>query len=79
MQRLSIFALIVALIMAGCLPPAPAPVTLASPADGSTAGSLTPTLSWNGGTADTTYKLLIAGDSNFQNSVVDAANLRLIN
>ena len=79
MQRLSIFTLIVALMLAGCISPAPAAVTLTSPADGSTVGSLTPTLSWSGGTADTTYKLVIAGDSNFQNTVVDAANLRLVN
>ena len=79
MQRLFIFALIVVLMLAGCLSPAPAPVTLTSPADGGTTGSLTPTLSWMGGTADTTYKLVIAGDSNFQNTVVDAANLRLVN
>ena len=79
MQRLSITVLIVILMLAGCLSPAPAAVTLTSPADGSTTGSLTPTLSWNGGTSDTTYKLAIAGDSNFQNTVVDAANLRLVN
>jgi len=78
MQRLSIFALIVAFMLAGCLSPTPAPVNLTSPADGSIAGSVTPMLSWSGGTADTTYKLVIAGDSNFQSTVVDAANLRLV-
>jgi hypothetical protein len=79
MQRLLIFALIVALIPAGCLSPAPAPVTLTSPSDGDTAVSLMPTLSWSSGAADTSYNLIIAGDSNFQNSVVDAPNLRLVN
>jgi hypothetical protein len=79
MRRLAIFALIAALMLAGCISPAPAPVNLIAPADGITAGSLTPTLSWSGGTADTTYKLVIAGDSNFQKTVTDDANLRLVN
>ncbi len=49
-------------------------VSLSSPADGSTVDSLVPTLIW-GGPADTTYRLLIATDSNFQNLVIDASNL----
>jgi hypothetical protein len=79
MQRLYICALIAVLMLAGCISPLPVAVNLTAPADGSTVGSLTPTLSWSGGTADTTYSLVIAGDSNFQNTVVDATDLRLVN
>jgi hypothetical protein len=75
MRRLSFCILIISLILAGCVGPALAPVSLASPADGSTVNSVRPTLSWGGGAAHSTYRLSIASDSNFQNPVVDATNL----
>ena len=50
-------------------------VSLASPADGSSVLSLTPTLVWGGGSRAATYRLMIAKDSGFQNIVIDVNNI----
>jgi len=50
-------------------------VSLASPADGSSVLSLTPTLMWGGGSGAATYRLMIAKDSGFQNIVIDVNNI----
>ena len=51
-------------------------VSLASPADGSSVLSLTPTLMWGGGSGAATYRLMVAKDSGFQNLVIDVNNIR---
>ena len=79
MHRLFFCFLIAVLILSGCAEPAPVPVTLTSPEDGSTVSSLTPVLSWAGSTADTTYRLFVASDPNFQVLVIDAPNLSVVN
>lgn len=79
MQRIFIIALIMVIMLAGCVTPAPVVISLIEPANGSMVGSVTPTLSWRGGTENTIYRLIIAGDSNLQNVVLDAANLNLVN
>ena len=75
MRRLFMFGFILILILAGCLGPSLPPVSLASPADGSAVATLTPTLTWGGGAAGATYKLVVAADSNFQNAVIDAGSI----
>lgn len=70
--------LIIIMVLAGCIAPPPVLVSLLSPDDGSTTTSLMPVLSWSGGTADITYRLMIATDSNFQELVVDASNLSIV-
>ena len=79
MQRLFFAVLIAVMLFAGCVPPAPVAVTLTAPEDGSTVASPMPVLSWTGGTADTTYKLAVASDANFQNLVIDANGLSIVN
>jgi hypothetical protein len=75
MYRLKILALIFILLLAGCsISPSPT-LNLSSPANGSPVISLSPTLTW-GSLAGATYRLLVAKDSNFQDIVVDANNLR---
>lgn len=63
------------LLFAGCVAPPKLNVSLASPANGSTVLSITPTLTWGGGGGANTYRLMIASDSNFQNLVLDANNI----
>jgi hypothetical protein len=79
MQRLFVFISVIALILAGCSVPTPVAVNLSAPADGSTVASVTPVLSWTGGTADTNYRLAVASDVNFQGLVIDAPNLSIVN
>jgi|GEM_PF-463204 len=79
MRRLTVFCFFAILLLAGCINPAPAAVNLVAPANGATADSLTPTLFWSGGSSDSTYHLVVASDSNLQNTAIDAANLRLEN
>jgi len=67
--------IILALLLGGCLVPSGISVSLASPANGSTVLSLTPTLSWSGG-AGVTYRLMVALDNNFQDVVLDVNNVR---
>jgi hypothetical protein len=67
--------LIFVLLLAGCLAPPGLSVSPASPADGSTVLSLTPTFTWAGGGAATTYRLMIASDNNFQNLALDVNNI----
>ena len=50
-------------------------VSLASPADGSSVLSLTPTLMWGGGGGAATYRLMVAKDNNFQSLVIDVSNI----
>jgi hypothetical protein len=50
-------------------------VSLASPVDGSSVLSLTPTLMWGGGGGAATYRLMVATDNNFQRLVIDANNI----
>ena len=52
-------------------PPAPAAPSLASPSDGSTDISTSPTLSWNLSNGATSYRLQISTSSTFSTAVVD--------
>jgi len=80
MHHLFVLISIIALMVAGCsVPPPVVVVGLTAPADGSTVDSLTPVLSWTGGMADTTYRLAVASDVNFQELVIDAPNLSIVN
>ena len=63
-------------LAAGCLAPTSLAVSLASPANGSTVLSLTPTFTWGGGVAGATYRLQVASDINFQNLMLDVNNIR---
>ena len=72
---LTVSLLLVVLLAGGCLTPSPLTVSLASPANGSTVLSLTPTFTWGGGAGGATYRLQVAGDINFQNVVLDANNI----
>jgi hypothetical protein len=67
--------LIILVLLAGCAP-AQLTVKLASPVNGSSVSSLSPVLVWGGGESGTIYRLLLAKDSNFQNLITDASNLR---
>lgn len=67
--------LIFVLLLGGCLAPPKLNVSLASPANGSTVLSITPTFTWGGGGAATTYRLMIASDTNFQNIALDVNNI----
>src|SRR4030043_688058 len=62
-------------LLAGCLMPAKLTVSLASPANGSTVLSLTPTFTWGGGGGAATYRLMVALDNNFQRLAIDANNI----
>ncbi len=55
--------------------PAKLTVSLASPANGSTVLSLTPTFTWGGGGGAATYRLMVALDNNFQSLAIDANNI----
>ena len=50
-------------------------VSPASPADGSSVLSLTPTLMWGGGGGAATYRLMVATDNNFQRLAIDVNNI----
>jgi len=67
--------LIFVLLLAGCLTPPRLTVSLASPDNGSTVLSLTPTFTWGGGSGAATYRLLVATDNNFQNLALDVNNI----
>jgi len=67
--------LIFILLLAGCLMPPALTVSLASPADGSSVLSLTPTLMWGGGGGTATYRLMVAMDNNFQRLAIDVNNI----
>jgi hypothetical protein len=75
MRRCLIILFLFALLMSGCIIAPPLSVSLASPQNGSTVISLTPTLTWGGGGSATAYRLMVSADSNFQNIVVDANNI----
>jgi hypothetical protein len=75
MRRLLMFGFIFILILASCLGPQLPAVILASPADNSAVATLTPTLTWGGGVAGATYKLVVAADNNFLNAVIDAGSI----
>lgn len=55
--------------------PARLTVSLASPVDGSTVLSLTPTFTWGGGSGAATYRLMVAQDNNFQRLAIDVSNI----
>jgi len=74
MRRFFACLLIFTLLLPACLPSS-LTVVPASPADGSTVNSTSPTLSWGGGAAGATYHLVIATDSNFQSIALNADNL----
>jgi hypothetical protein len=77
MRRYFAVFLVLLLLIPGCVSETlPLTVTLASPSDGSTVISLTPTLSWGGGSNSATYRLMVASDSNFQNLIIDANNVK---
>jgi hypothetical protein len=75
MRRCLTVFLLFAILLAGCIIQPSVTVSLASPQNGSTVVSLTPTLTWGGGGSTTTYRLMVAQDSNFQNIAVDVNNI----
>ncbi len=78
MKKILIPLLVGMAALLGCITPAapavPA-VTLGSPANGSTVSSLSPILTWTASTSGASYRVQVANDNNFQNLVIDAANL----
>jgi hypothetical protein len=76
MRRLLTVFVLLAIFISGCIIPPSLTVSLASPLNGSNVISLTPTLTWGGGSSSTVYRLMVAADTNFQNIVVDASNIR---
>ncbi len=56
-------------------PPAPGAFNLSSPANASTVGDLTPTLSWSASSGVTTYSVTVATDSGLTNVVASASGL----
>jgi len=54
------------------IPPAPIP---ASPADGSTGASISPTLAWNASTGAVGYRLQVSTDSTFATTIVDTSGI----
>lgn len=78
MKKILIPILVGMVALLGCTTPAapavPA-VTLGSPANGSTVSSLSPILTWTASTSGASYRVQVANDNNFQNLVIDAANL----
>jgi len=77
MRKYAIFLLVgIALLGSACGEPAPLPApTLEAPANGSTATSLTPILTWSASTSGASYRLQVANDANFSNLVIDQQNL----
>ena len=75
MRTILTVTLIFILLLAGCLAPPKLSVSLATPANSSTVLSLTPTLTWGGGSGAATYRLMVASDNNFQNLALDANNI----
>ena len=76
MYRFLLVILSLMLLLTGCVP-APVPqltVKMSSPETGSVVPSLSPVLIWESAGA-TTFRLLIATDSNFQQIVKDSSNL----
>ena len=63
------------LLLAGCVAPPRLTVSLASPSNGSTVLSLTPTFTWGGGSGAATYRLMVAQDNNFQRLAIDVNNI----
>jgi hypothetical protein len=63
------------LLLAGCVAPPRLTVSLASPSNGSTVLSLTPTFTWGGGSGAATYRLMVAQDNNFQRLTIDVSNI----
>jgi len=63
------------LLLAGCVAPPRLTVSLASPSNGSTVLSLTPTFIWGGGSGAATYRLMVAQDNNFQRLAIDVSNI----
>ena len=57
------------------VPPAPIAPVLATPVNGATGVSLTPTLTWNASAGATTYRLQVSTDTGFGTLVVDQAAL----
>ncbi len=55
--------------------PAPAAPTLASPSDGATGVSTSPTLNWHASSAATSYRLQVSTNSNFSTTVVDQSGI----
>src|SRR5262249_51389618 len=63
--------LLFSLIGAGPPPPPPAAPTLASPANGATGVSTSPTLTWNASATATSYRVQVATDAGFATIVSD--------
>ena len=78
MKKYVIFLLVGMVSLLGCaqpFTPSALTVTLETPANGSTVSSLTPILTWTSGTGDASYRVQVASDGNFQNLIIDEANL----
>ncbi|MCD6568209.1 MAG: hypothetical protein J7K94_05710 [Dehalococcoidia bacterium] len=68
-------AVLTLLSFAGCTPSSSPQVALQSPANGSSASSLTPILAWNCNEPNVSFRIQVASDSNFQNLVIDQSAL----
>ena len=62
-------------LLISCAPQPALAVALESPANGSSASSLTPILAWTCSETGASYRVQVASDSNFQSLVIDEANL----
>ncbi len=69
------FLLVGMLSLFGCAELSAPSVTLEAPANGSEVSSLPPVLTWTSGTSGVTYRVQVASDNNFQNLIIDEANL----
>ena len=76
MRKYVVLVLVTLVALLGCGAPQPAlTVTLESPANGGSVSSLTPILAWTCSETNAAYRVQVASDSNFQNLIIDAANL----
>ena len=75
MRKFAILLLLALVALSGCAPAPPLAVTLESPANGSSVSSLTPILAWNCSETGASFRLQLASDGNFQNLIIDEANL----
>ncbi|MDD5397686.1 MAG: hypothetical protein PHU70_01280, partial [Dehalococcoidia bacterium] len=75
MYRMALALLLVLFTLVGCvIPTSPLTVVLATPINGTTTQTLSPTMTWVG-IGNNTYELQVASDSGFQNVVLNEGNL----
>ena len=75
MRRVLIILLLAVLPFLSCVAPSQIVIKPVSPGDGSEVPSLSPMIFWASSGSPTSFRLLVASDSNFQQLVVDISNL----